>query len=84
VQTRREAPACQYGGYGYRRITPLAQGEATHPHPIVVLLAAIVGGMIAGIVGLRLAIPVTASARTLVTELATPRIRRWESPADTS
>jgi predicted PurR-regulated permease PerM len=58
-------------------ITPLVQGEAANLHPIVVLVALIIGGTVAGIIGLILAIPVTASARILFSELALPRIRRW-------
>ncbi len=58
-------------------ITPLAQGEATNLHPVVVLVVLIIGGALAGIVGLILAVPVTASARMLFRELAVPRIERW-------
>jgi predicted PurR-regulated permease PerM len=58
-------------------ITPLAQGEATNLHPIVVLVALIFGGAVAGIVGLILAVPVTASARALFLELVLPRLQRW-------
>jgi predicted PurR-regulated permease PerM len=63
-------------------ITPLAQGEATNLHPVSVLVALIIGGAIAGIIGLILAVPVTASARTLFSELALPRIRRWGQGRD--
>jgi predicted PurR-regulated permease PerM len=58
-------------------ITPLAQGEATNLHPIIVLVVLIIGGALAGIVGLILAVPVTASARMLFRELAVPRLERW-------
>ncbi|MCO6436592.1 MAG: AI-2E family transporter [Phycisphaerae bacterium] len=58
-------------------ITPLVQGESTRLHPIVVLVSLLVGGALAGVIGLILAIPVTASVRTLFQELAVPRLRRW-------
>lgn len=58
-------------------ITPLVQGEATNLHPVVVLVALIIGGALAGIVGLILAVPVTASAKMLIRELAVPRLKHW-------
>lgn len=58
-------------------ITPLVQGEATNLHPVVVLVALIIGGALAGIVGLVLAVPVTASAKMLIRELAGPRLKHW-------
>lgn len=58
-------------------ITPLAQGQATNLHPVVVLVVLIIGGTLAGIIGLILAVPVTASIRLLVNELVLPRWRHW-------
>lgn len=58
-------------------ITPLAQGEATDLHPVVVLVALLIGGTLAGIVGLILAVPVTASIRLLLREVALPRLKAW-------
>jgi predicted PurR-regulated permease PerM len=58
-------------------ITPLVQGEAMSLHPVVVLIALVTGGGVAGIIGLILAVPVTASAKMLFGELAVPRLRRW-------
>jgi predicted PurR-regulated permease PerM len=67
-------------------ITPIAQGEATNQHPIVVLVALVIGGAVAGIIGLILAVPVVASARALFSELVLPRLERWAdargSPSD--
>ncbi len=58
-------------------ITPLVQGEATNLHPLTVLIVLIIGGSIGGILGLILAIPVTASARMLFDEVIQPRLKEW-------
>ena len=58
-------------------VTPLVQGEATKLHPIAVVVVLIIGGTAAGVIGLILAVPVTASVRTLFVELAQPRLKRW-------
>ncbi len=58
-------------------ITPLVQGEAVNLPPIVVMVVLIAGGTLAGLIGLVLAIPVTASAIMLFHELGRPRLRRW-------
>jgi predicted PurR-regulated permease PerM len=46
-------------------IGPLVLGRAVHLHPLAVLLALAAGGVIAGIVGAFLAVPVTAVAVTI-------------------
>lgn len=58
-------------------ITPWVQGEAANLHPIIVIIVLIVGGSVAGILGLILAIPLTASARMLYHEVVQPRLRPW-------
>ncbi len=58
-------------------ITPLVQGEAANLHPVTVLVVLIIGGWLAGIVGLILAVPVTASLRAIFHELAGPRLEQW-------
>ena len=47
-------------------IGPLVLGRAVHLHPLAVLLALAAGGVIAGIVGAFLAVPITAVAVTIV------------------
>jgi predicted PurR-regulated permease PerM len=46
-------------------VGPLVLGRAVHLHPLAVLLALAAGGVIAGIVGAFLAVPVTAVAVTI-------------------
>jgi predicted PurR-regulated permease PerM len=58
-------------------ITPWVQGEAVDLHPVTVIVVLLVGGTLAGIVGLILAIPLTASARMLYEELFRERAERW-------
>jgi predicted PurR-regulated permease PerM len=47
-------------------VGPLVLGRAVHLHPLAVLLALAAGGVIAGIVGAFLAVPVTAVAVTTI------------------
>lgn len=58
-------------------ITPLVQGEATNLHPVTVLIVLVIGGAVGGILGLILAIPLTASARMLFDEVLKPKIQAW-------
>ncbi|MGD2108538.1 MAG: AI-2E family transporter [Phycisphaerae bacterium] len=55
-------------------ITPLVQGQATRLHPVTIILALLIGGFAAGILGLVLAIPVTASLKFAYREIAGPRL----------
>jgi len=47
-------------------LTPRVQGQALRVHPIIVLLAVIGGGEIAGLVGVIFAVPVLAMMRVLL------------------
>lgn len=58
-------------------ITPWVQSESVNLHPVTIIVALLVGGAIAGVIGLILAIPATASARMLFNELVQPRLDRW-------
>jgi predicted PurR-regulated permease PerM len=49
-------------------ITPRIMGEKVGLHPLVVMLALLVGGNLFGVWGMLLAIPVTAAAEVLVGE----------------
>jgi len=46
-------------------LMPRIQGQALHIHPILILVAVIVGGELAGLLGVLLAVPVLATLRTL-------------------
>jgi predicted PurR-regulated permease PerM len=49
-------------------ITPLVQGEVNKLHPAVIVTVLILGGSIAGILGLILAIPITATVKASLRE----------------
>ncbi len=58
-------------------ITPWVQGESVNLHPVTVIVVLLVGGSIAGVVGLILAIPVAATLRMLFVERWGPWLERW-------
>jgi predicted PurR-regulated permease PerM len=58
-------------------ITPLVQARSVNLNPVSVIVVLFIGGTLAGLVGLILAIPVAASIKVLVLELWAPRIRDW-------
>ena len=58
-------------------VEPLVQGQATELDPLTVLLAVMVGGVLAGVLGLLLAIPLTACAKILAEEVVLPRIKSY-------
>lgn len=58
-------------------IEPLVQGKATNLEPVTVLLAVLVGGSLAGLLGMLIAIPAAACIRILAREVVLPRCRQW-------
>lgn len=56
-------------------VEPLVQGKSTDLNLITVLLAVLIGGALAGAVGMILAIPVVACLKILAQELLLPRLR---------
>jgi predicted PurR-regulated permease PerM len=60
-------------------LVPKIQGDAVELHPSVVMLALVVGGAIAGLLGAILALPVTAAARDVFRYL----FRRLDDPPST-
>jgi len=56
-------------------VEPLVQGRATNLDPLSVLLAVLVGGALAGLAGMLVAIPVAACAKILGQEVVVPRLR---------
>ena len=50
-------------------ITPKIVGESVGIHPLVVMVALIVGGQLFGLIGLLIAIPAAASLRVVATHL---------------
>jgi len=58
-------------------IEPLVQGSATNLDPVAVFLAVLIGGAIAGFLGMLLAIPVAACLKILARRAVLPRLRRF-------
>ena len=58
-------------------LNPLIQGKATELHPVVIMIAVIAGGQIAGLYGMLLAVPVAACLRILWSEVLLPRWQAW-------
>ena len=56
-------------------VEPLVQGKATNLDPLTVLLVVLVGGAVAGLLGLLLAIPIAACIKILSQEFILPRLR---------
>lgn len=56
-------------------VEPLVQGKATNLDPVSVLLAVLVGGSLAGVAGMLIAIPAAACCKILAQELLLPRLR---------
>ena len=57
-------------------VTPLVQGQYTKMHPLAVLGAIIAGASVGGLVGILLAIPITASAWIIWKELLSPALSK--------
>ena len=58
-------------------VEPLVQGKATDLDPLTVLLVVMVGGALAGLLGMLLAIPVAACVKILLREVILPEWRAY-------
>lgn len=58
-------------------LTPKIQGKNTDMSMPMILFASIAGGVLGGVYGLLLAIPVAACAKILYLELVVPRLKAW-------
>lgn len=58
-------------------LTPTIQGQSTGMDVPTILFASLAGGVLAGIYGVLLAIPVAACVRILLRELLWPRVKAW-------
>ena len=58
-------------------LTPSIQGKATDMDTPTVLFASLAGGVLAGVYGLLIAIPVAACLKILVKEVLWPRVEAW-------
>jgi predicted PurR-regulated permease PerM len=57
-------------------VEPIVQGKATDLDPVSVLLAVMIGGALAGLLGMLIAIPTAACIKILSREVILPRLRR--------
>jgi predicted PurR-regulated permease PerM len=58
-------------------LNPLIQGKATELHPVLIMLAVLAGGSLAGLYGMLLAVPVAACIKILLVAEIMPRLRTW-------
>lgn len=57
-------------------LTPLIEARASGLHPVTTVIALLIGGQLAGLLGMLLAIPITSTLKSLAAEYALPEIRR--------
>ncbi|MBX2810151.1 MAG: AI-2E family transporter [Myxococcales bacterium] len=62
-------------------VTPLVQGVAMRLHPLAILVCLVAGGSLGGILGVFLAIPMTASVWLIAQTHLFPRWLRWAEDA---
>ena len=62
-------------------VEPIVQGRATNLDPLTVLLAVLIGGSLAGLLGMLLAIPAAACIKILGQEVIVPRLRDYAHKA---
>jgi len=58
-------------------LEPLVQGKATNLQPVTVLLAVLIGGSLAGLLGMLIAIPTMACIHIFAREVALPKLQQW-------
>jgi predicted PurR-regulated permease PerM len=57
-------------------LIPAIQGQASGLHPLMIVIALLIGGQLAGVLGLLLAIPVASTLKVLAARWLLPEIRR--------
>lgn len=65
-------------------VEPLVQGRVTQLQAVTVMLAVMVGGTLFGVLGMLLAVPVTAITKILLEELLLPSLKRWLADVSSS
>jgi predicted PurR-regulated permease PerM len=64
-------------------LSPYILGRSSGLHPVTTLAVLLIGGQVAGLLGMLLAIPVASTLKTLAAEFVLPEIRRLAGrPAD--
>lgn len=64
--------------------SPLVEGRASGLHPLAIVVALFIGGELAGLLGMLLAIPVASTLKTFAVQLVLPEIRRLAGLPETS
>ncbi len=64
-------------------VEPIVQGQATELNAVVVLLAVLIGGTLAGFFGMLLAIPLCACLKILMDDVVMPQVRAYLKHAGT-
>jgi predicted PurR-regulated permease PerM len=57
-------------------LTPTIQAKAAGLHPITTVIVLLIGGELAGLLGMLLAIPIASTLKSLATEYLLPELRR--------
>ncbi|MNJ05189.1 hypothetical protein D3C73_1663470 [compost metagenome] len=57
-------------------ISPQVVGRTLHLHPLLIIFALLVGGELAGIIGLILAVPVFAAGKVVLQHIVAYYVRR--------
>ena len=57
-------------------LTPTIQARASGLHPVTTVIVLLIGGQLAGLLGMLLAIPITSTLKSLVAEYLLPEVRR--------
>lgn len=63
---------------------PYVYGRSSGLHPLTIVVALLIGGHLAGLLGLLLAVPLASTLKTLAAEFVLPEIRRLASASDQS
>jgi predicted PurR-regulated permease PerM len=62
-------------------LTPWIQSKSMEMNPVAILIVVLIGGSVAGLYGLLLAIPIAGCGRILCAELLLPKLENWAKDA---
>lgn len=65
-------------------LTPWIQSQSMSMNPVTVLVVLMIGGSVAGLYGLLLAIPITGCLKVLSQEILAPKLEAWAADANAS
>ena len=61
-------------------LTPLIESRSSGLHPVTTVVALLIGGQWAGLLGMLLAIPIASTVKALAAQFLLPEIRRLAAP----